>query len=442
MEGITKLHYTPAGFLGDVHPYYENGTLYLFYLKTDGNFSSALAVSRDFRNYEEKELFYGGGKPLNPYYVLNVVKEGEWYRSFFGAGSIMASSKSKDLIHWETGMETEGHNVFYQSHNTYPCEGRDPFVFYDEDTGRYRIVSTAYYSNAEWGRGEGMDSAVALSDSLDGTLKRFAEKQKELIRFPDGYTGEPEVSQMMKIGDRWYLFICMARRTAHFVGPVSYYIGDKGKGIDEVDWTAKEAQLLTGEDLCAAQLVEADGHFYLFGWIPQRARENTWGGSLNLLTEVYEAEQGGILAVRLEPKLRKQLFGGVENWAESNGAEKIGGRAAFKVCGKIMGEGEHAREWGAVFRNADGFTVNVLYTPEERKWSICAGDGYVYSSFSVPEGIIKEGEAEADIVVEDDILELFYGGVAALCARVDRAFCNYTAAPAGEAGGKVFRREI
>lgn len=45
-------------------------------------------------------------------------------------------------------------------------------------------------------------------------------------------------------------------------------------------------------------------------------------------------------------------------------------------------------------------------------------------------------------MVEDDILELFYGGAAALCARVDRAFHSYTAAPVGEAGGKVFRREV
>lgn len=441
MKDMNKLHFTLPGYIGDVHPYYENGKLYLFYLKTDGNFSSALAISEDFLTYTDTELKHDNKLPLNPYYVLNVVIDGEWYRSFYGAGRIMASSRSRDLIHWEIGMETEDFMTLYQAANTYPCDGRDPYVFYDPDIGRYRLISTAYYTNAEWGRGEGMDAALALSTSIDGTPRQFEEKQKELLRFPDGYSGEPEVSQLMKIGDRWYLFVCMARRTEHFVGPVSYYIGDRGKTLDEIDWTAKEEYFLTGEDLCAAQLVEVEGRHYLFGWIPQQARGNAWGGSLNLPTEVYVSAEDGTLGTRLDPYLYGLLFE-EDAGIVADSTKQLSGSIALQGEFKIPQEPETAAEYGLRFTgcgNQDGYEVRAVVLPGEGLLKICSGDGYVYSSIHVRQES-GSGTVRLEAVLEDDILEIYYNGEAALCARLDAAFGDYRAEAEGYAESFTIRR--
>lgn len=402
--GSESLHYTPPGYIGDVHPYYRDGVMYLFHLKTDGNFSSSVALSRNLLQYEQVELTHDNRLPINHYYVLNVVFDGEWYRSFYGAGRVMASSKSRDLLHWENGEESESFRTLYQAENTYPCDGRDPFVFFDPDVGRWRIVSTAYYTNDAAGRGEGMDCAIALSTSEDETLRSFAAEQRELLHFPDGYSGEPEVTQMLKLGNRWYLFASMARRTEHHVGPVSYWIGDEGKTIDEVDWSGKEERLLTGQDLCAAQLTEVSDRLYLLGWIPQQSRGNAWGGTLNLPREIYVKNESGELGSRLDPCLSGLLR--EEKLPEGGDGSRSLAEAALPRAGG---------GFSLCYTDAANAVTRVRLS--DGVLSIVAPDGYEYASIACKVG--AEEPLKIQAVLEDDVLEVFVNETVSLCARLD-----------------------
>jgi len=110
------------------------------------------------------------------------------------------------------------------------------------------------------------------------------------------------VSQMVKIGTRWYLIASIYSRTVHGVGGFSYWKGDENTLITDVDWMSKTEQSLDGEDLCAGQLVQVGDRWYLFGWVPANAQSSQWGGALTLAREVYQLKNGD-LAVRLDPYL-------------------------------------------------------------------------------------------------------------------------------------------
>jgi hypothetical protein len=409
-----KLHFTLENYIGDVHPYYENGKMYMFYLKTDGTYASDLLISNNLLRYEKADLFHDYHLPINPYYVLNVIKDKEGvYRSFYGAGTIMASSKSNDLFNWEIGMEDRDFNTLYQARNSYVSEGRDPFVFYDEDINKYRIVSTAYYTNAEWKKGSGMDCAIAISTSSEDNLEKFEPEQKELLRFTDGYSGEPEVTQMMKIGDRWYLFASMARRTIHHVGPVSYWIGDEYIGIDEVVWSNKQENLLTGEDLCAAQLVEIEDKLYLYGWIPQKSRENNWGGSLNLPREVFQ-KSDGTLATRFDPFIKSILCGKMENTISQTDKTRLQSTSMTGAVLKINYTDASKEKLIITMNNELGKTTLEI-DPGSGIIKFVAQDGYCYSNINIAEDGIKS----IYLVQEDDILEVELNEAMVLCCKLD-----------------------
>jgi hypothetical protein len=47
-----SLHLTVDGYMGDVHPIYDNNKLYMFYLDTSGKYNSRLLTSEDMINFE------------------------------------------------------------------------------------------------------------------------------------------------------------------------------------------------------------------------------------------------------------------------------------------------------------------------------------------------------------------------------------------------------
>lgn len=309
-----NLHYKlPSGaYLGDVHPFYDNehNRMYMYYLSTNGRFDSQLITSDDMITYHETNLLTD---PINPpeqdnYFVLGVYKDSDVYRTFYGLGDSFGSAESDDLITWRNAsILDETFNVerkAFFDYDNFPGGGRDPYGFYDSDIDRFRIIGISYVNHPS-------NRSLVLYTSNDEEGRLYTDKPVELINYPNNGDGDPECPMMMKIGDYWYIFTSRYGQSVHGVGRLTYYIGDKGKSIDEVDWQSKEEHHLDGEDLIAAQLVQIGQRYYVYGWLPQTWNGGNWGGLLNLPREVVQFEDG-TLGSRLDEYFFSKINKGVD----------------------------------------------------------------------------------------------------------------------------------
>ena len=294
--------------IGDVHPFYWDGKLYMFYLRTDGSFSSELLVSTDFVSFEPVDITRTSPLPtIDSYYVLRVQPYRDLFVSYFGASrEVINGSISDDLVTWKRI------DALYPGtlpSMTYPKGGRDPYLFFDTDINRWRIIHNAIYENAA---GRDFDTALALVTSKTERLEDgWEDGEIELLRFDNAGSSrceDPECPQAMKIADRWYIFASLYSRTSHGVGGLSYWKGEAGKALTENDWPRIEEESLDGEDICAAQLVEVENRLYMYGWVPQNADGGGWGGALSIAREVYPLPDGD-LATRLPDEIRKTITG-------------------------------------------------------------------------------------------------------------------------------------
>jgi hypothetical protein len=304
---------------GDVHPYYADGKMYMYYLATNGNYDTLLTDSGNMINFIPNEGLRKDGTngPVAPYYVLGITKEEDEYRSLFGySNSVIFGSKSKDLLVWEDGQGVDENFVTtFLPKVAYPGGARDPYVFYDPDTNQYRVIYLGYYNNKfyEGQNPNDFDCGLSVVTSLGDSMAYWQDQQREVLRFDNAGTSgrdEPECPQMMKIGDRWYIFASLYGQSVHGVGALSYWTGEANKTIDKANFLSEGERRLDGEDLCAAQLVQVNDRVYMFGWIPQKADAGDWGGALNIMREVYQKSDGS-LATRLDPYMTNLLNGGL-----------------------------------------------------------------------------------------------------------------------------------
>ena len=319
MEEEKSLHYIlPEGYandtyIGDVHPFYDNGKMYMYYLNTSGKFQSCLLTSDNMINYSRSicEAHRSNPPEQDNYFVLGVCKykDGK-YRSYFGLGDGYGCSVSDDLHVWSNADVLDNNfKVMYRTYfdlTNYPAGGRDPYIFYDEDIDRYCIIAMAYKTKE--------DRYLVLYVSDDSEGKYFSQKPIPLMNFK---TGDPECPMAMKIGNRWYIFTSIYGNSSHGVGRLSYWIGDEDKDITEVDWKSKTEHYLEGEDLAAAQLVSVGTKYYLYGWIPSQPVGPCWGGYLNIAREVIQFNNG-VLGTRLDPVLNRIISKGKINDINEN----------------------------------------------------------------------------------------------------------------------------
>jgi hypothetical protein len=266
-----------------------------------------------------------------------------------------------------------------------------------------------------------MDVSVSLQLSSDDTLESWTGMQRDLIRFKDGYKAEPECPQMFKLGNRWYLLASLARRTNNYVGCPSYWIGDAGKTTDDVDYSSKTEMRLEGEDLCAAQVAFDGSQLRIFGWIPASATGGVWGGALSLPRTVY-AGAGGTLYVKLDSDIESKIKG---RQLESVQNKKVSKDSSVTFTGKYnrfnltisatIGNSTALIKAAGNVVKLDGANNKLLICRES--------DGYIYSSYSLPDGAL-DGISKIHLVAEGDILELFVNDKWSLCARTDSNLKN------------------
>ena len=256
---------TPWGYYGDLHCYYYNDLLYMFHLCDVPQWTWYCKTTTDmFRYYESG------------------------YDDSFVENHYMAYGKSPDVLDYDQYKKA-----------------RDCTYFYDEQVERFRCIGLGYRKDG----GDQISCDLFLRTSSDKMGLEWNEPAIALRSFPLTSDGEPECSQLIKIGDRWYLTAGISGQSIHGVGTCSYWIGEPGKTIDEMNWSTLPTHKLDGEDLCVPQIEKVKDRYYFFGWTPRVFNSNKWGGFKNLAREVF-VQEDGTLGTRIDEMATKLLTKG------------------------------------------------------------------------------------------------------------------------------------
>lgn len=427
------IHYKPdRDVFGDAHPFFHDGIWYLYYLNQ--NFNVRLLTSKDLLNWEPVRLTHtppGKGHPqYAPYYVLGVLWDAKdkVFRTWHGGGqNQMLSHMSTDLVNWDYAPAA----FTVPPQERYAVQ-RDPYVFWNEAEEKYWVIMTCRVK----GRPDGVNGAICFASSND--LQNWQPRGD--LYYP-GNIGDPEVPQMFRIGDKWYLLASIFSNGR--VGKASYWVSDQPTG----PWTTMLPDSLDSSDFSAVNLGFDGKRWLAFGWIPLTDMESygryTWGGHMALPREVYQLEDGS-LATRLEPSVGaairgKQLFpnrqGGIEAQA---GAWTFGdvieyrdtsgyGRAAlpgtfdrfdFDMDVRIADEANNTQA-GVVIAEPSAPQIEVALDRANSRLIVRRhspeGMGTVFGALSIP---WNSNEFHCRIIVEEDMIELFVNNRYSLTARV------------------------
>ncbi len=446
------LHYeagedTDHAYVGDVHPLYVDGQLRNYYLSTNGRFTADMAISDDlvvFRDTETKAS--PTNPPLTEGFATRVFQHENKYYSYYGAYSRIEYTMSDDGYVFENGVRLDAEvNILGQTTiDERYIWGRDPYTFFDPDINRYRIVMMHYLKDRTPTSLPNID--LVLYTSVDTHPHQFISTASPLINF--GITNnEPEVPMMLKIGRRWYLFASLSGRSSNFVGPMSYWIGDIDTKITDVKWNEKTEHILTGEDLCAPQIVEVMGRYYIYGWLTSGAYGGTWGGTINLPAQVYQNDDG-TLSVKIDDHLQKKLSRGEVNSLDDNTFTMTGqftindGRLITTrldnnfatltfdttlnrtiTFANISNIKQNAVV-GIELSNDDGDTYQIRYSEKANNIQIYKkGVGRTLGVYELSGS--KLSKVEFVIVAEGSLLEVFVNNKYAVYARLDKQLTNF-----------------
>ena len=407
------LHYIlPEGYefryIGDVHPFYDakSQKWLLYYLDTSGQFHSKLLTSGNGIDWEPVELTFRSS--MANYGVLGIVQAEGRYYSYYGD---YYANVSEDLINWE--YAGEGFRAF-QDKEQFPGGCRDPFVAYDEETERFYSVAINYVRRVP---GEGIfDANLAIGRTASKNLEDWSKEAKPVLAETcDNH--DPECPQLLKIGNRWYVFTSFFGFSRHGVGRLAYLIGDEGLDPYSVDWTTKEIHYLTSEDICASQVAPKGDRFYVFGWIPRQYDAGFWGGHVNLPTEVYQLEDG-LLGARMDGEtlelIRGERYFELENPADAGPDSSI----ALTAAKRCILEVDFVLEGEALTLNYSDkkLKIEIVKNPGESAARVIFNH-MTLSEIELDEEQL-EGRGTIRIISEADMMEIYINDRYYMPARI------------------------
>ena len=153
-----QLYYQyPNTWFGDCMPFGKDGKFYLFHQRDTRRpgpfgepFGWSLAVTSDFVHYEDYgTVLPGGGDDAQDQFIFAGTvfeAEGRYHAMYTGYNrdyekqgkkpQILMKAESDDLIHWQKN----GEKLVEPQPGYEPQDWRDPFVFWDEELGLYRMI--------------------------------------------------------------------------------------------------------------------------------------------------------------------------------------------------------------------------------------------------------------------------------------------------------------
>jgi sucrose-6-phosphate hydrolase SacC (GH32 family) len=227
------------------------------------------------------------------------------------------------------------------------------------------------------------------------------------------------------------------------VGGPTYWIGDNGKGIDKVNWQGKKENMLDGEDLCAAQVAQANGKLLMWGWIPMNWNGGDWGGHLSLPHEVF-ALKDGTLGSRLEKtvseKIRGGLLWGLNQEKQLNASNSIvtdNRYSRLDMSVKFSMQKQSCMKFGLTDKAEE--EIKVYFNNVNNSVLVNTGKpgdtaGPKLASTTLPKGVMNKPMV-VRFVAESDMLEIFINDQWSLCTRLNRQLQDEKvtiAAPAGK----------
>lgn len=235
---------------GDVTPYYYDGQYYLFFLHST-NFRWCFVTTTDFVTYSDVTVLrdFGGTGT-----VLNV--DGVWH--------IFASKteNGEEVIHHYEGEDITALRDTFKNirsdGNLYAAFAwRDPYVYFDESIGKYRMLVT---TNAN-------DSDTVLRDGAVANL--VSEDLYTWVNngtfFDSGYySGACECPDTFKIGNWYYLVYSNCS-----YGKRTYYVKSQNP---EGPWQIPDNDTFDSLLFYAAKTVSNGTDRYVIGWAGDRSQ--------------------------------------------------------------------------------------------------------------------------------------------------------------------------
>lgn len=293
----SPVHYRPdPGALADTIPFYWNGEYHVFYLLANlGGTPWAHIRSRDLINWEELPIALPLGRPEEPdggcVFTGSAIEADGLFHIFYTgfnpehpvAREQIMHATSPDLITWTK----HPHHTFMADgiryENRHGEDFRDPFVFWNEEEGRWWMLLCA--RDAATG---GFVTGVAASADL--------VHWQQISPLFGGTLGPHECPDLFRIGERWYLIYSPS------AGTTDYAYAEDLRG----PWIHPIARSLDTTTLYAAKRMFDGRRHILVGWIRDLEGERDtgggrWGGDMCVPREVYEVRPG-VLGSRPVPE--------------------------------------------------------------------------------------------------------------------------------------------
>ncbi len=297
---MKKVFYRAEGksVCADVIPFYDEGEFKLFYLNDYRNIEEdgegcpwCLLTTKDLVHYENHgPVLLRGNKDEQDLYVFTgcCIKHQDEYMIFYTGHNPhlrkqgfpeqkILRAKSKDLIHWEK----DPNFVFAAPNYLEPHDFRDPFVYFDEEMKRYRMLIAARAKNENPTFSKGV-TLVANSTDLE-----HWELEKLPFYAPNAYFTH-ECPDLFKMGDWWYLIF------SEFTDKIvtTYRMSKSPNG----PWITPKVNNFDGHAFYAAKSVSDGKRRILFGWNCIKNKENDyndwqWGGTI-IPHEIVQASDG------------------------------------------------------------------------------------------------------------------------------------------------------
>lgn len=299
-------YYTPAGFVGDVMPYYDKDSFHIFYLHDARNGASGFHpwskfTTTNFTSYSYDGVMIPYGSTSDYDLALgtgSIVKVGDTYYAYYsgfnpnfnGAGgkyrdnTLLATSK--DLSTWQKVpgfiMKPETTNGYNQ------WEYRDPYVFFNSEKNEYWMLVCGRKDDK---------AAVMLYTTTNPVAGNWQLKD------PVYMTGDyqvPETPQMFKWGNYWYLLFS----ENSVENTTRYRVATSSTG----PWVIPANDKLDGQYMYASKVATNGTDTYLFGWCATKSGSSDVGSrdfGGNLIVHKLTQNNDGTLNVTVPDNIEK-----------------------------------------------------------------------------------------------------------------------------------------